>query len=404
MGNVNCCTEAQPSQTDLRALAFDKKIKRAEQEARKRRPTNPASKEDFAMMKVLGIGTFGKVFLVQHKKNGRHFAMKVIKKELVYRTCQDEGVKGKSINPIRIFTILNYLFLLVLLAERDILTMFDHPFIMKLEYAFQDQLNVYMVMELVIGGELFYHLHTQTRKGFEQERAKFYAAQIVLALDHMHKQGVVYRDLKPENILIDSEGYLRITDFGLSKVQQPQKKGIASTPTNKSMETLRRTETFCGTLEYMAPEMMQNKMYSSSVDWFSFGILLFEMLSGINPFKNEKQERIDPDEVAIRIEQILEDEEQLLKKYEDQNIFTPEAYDLLEKLMRFDPDDRLGGREAGVLEIKQHPFFAGIDWELIEKKALVAPWTPTLSNRTTDTSNFDETFTKMSTGDEEVTT
>ena len=143
MGNVNCCTEATPGQTDLRALAFDKKIKRAEQEARKRRPTNPATKEDFAMMKVLGIGTFGKVFLVQHKKNGRHFAMKVIKKELVYRTCQDEGVKGKSstIDTTHELTPLTPLLTICLhlcLAERDILTMFDHPFIMKLEYAFQD--------------------------------------------------------------------------------------------------------------------------------------------------------------------------------------------------------------------------------------------------------------------------
>ena len=129
---------------------------------------------------------------------------------------------------------------------------------MKLEYAFQDLLNVYMVMELVNGGELFYHLHTQKTKGFDQERAKFYAGQIVLALEHMHEQGVVYRDLKPENILIDSEGYLRITDFGLSKIT-PKKKQNMETPGNPDLTPIRRTETFCGTLEYMAPEMMQNK-------------------------------------------------------------------------------------------------------------------------------------------------
>ena len=140
-----------------------------------------------------------------------------------------------------------------------------------------------MVMEFVNGGELFYQLHMYNRNGFEQNRAKFYAAQIVLALDHMHKEGVVYRDLKPENILIDSEGYLRITDFGLSKIS----KQTTKKDSNNNQDVMDdRTTTFCGTLEYMAPEMMQNKSYSHSVDWFSFGILLFEMLCGKNPFKN----------------------------------------------------------------------------------------------------------------------
>ena len=142
-----------------------------------------------------------------------------------------------------------------------------------------------MVMEFVNGGELFYQLHKYNHNGFEINRAKFYAAQIVLALDHMHKEGVVYRDLKPENILIDSEGYLRITDFGLSRVSKA-----------KNYDT-DRTTTFCGTIEYMAPEMMQNKSYSNSVDWFSFGILLFEMLCGRNPIKNEKQENVAAHEV-----------------------------------------------------------------------------------------------------------
>ena len=159
-------------------------------------------------------------------------------------------------------------------AERDILTRFDHPFIMQLEYAFQDQNNLYLVMEFVNGGELFFHLHQDNSNGFDETRAKFYAAQIVLALEHMHNEGVVYRDLKPENILIDSEGYLRITDFGLSKIDEED-------------DMKARTQTFCGTLEYMAPEMMTNKFYSHAVDWFSFGVLLFEMLSGKNPLKNE---------------------------------------------------------------------------------------------------------------------
>ena len=159
-------------------------------------PAYTAKKDDFMFIKVVGLGSYGKVFLVQHKRDKTYYAMKVIKKELVFKTCSDEGIK----------------------AERDIMMKIDHPFIMKLEYALQDNNNLYMVMEFVNGGELFYQLHMYNHSGFEINRAKFYAAQIVLALDHMHKEGVVYRDLKPENILIDSEGYLRITDFGLSRM------------------------------------------------------------------------------------------------------------------------------------------------------------------------------------------
>ena len=256
---------------------------------------------------------------------------------------------------------------------------------MGLEYAFQDLANLYMVMEFVNGGELFYHLHTNTRKGFEQNRAKFYAAQIVLALEHMHNEGVVYRDLKPENILIDTEGYLRLTDFGLSKI---------SKTTESDMKE--RTQTFCGTIEYMAPEMMLNKNYSNSVDWFSFGILLFELLTGDNPFKNEKQESITPDIVPQKIEEILGREDEILAKYEQKQIFSPEAYDLLEKLLRYDPEYRIGCRDPGVAEIKQHPFFSDIDWDLILRKGMVAPFIPNITKGKTDVSNFDKEFTKMS--------
>ena len=208
----------------------------------------------------------------------------------------------------------------------------------------------------------------------------------------MHNEGVVYRDLKPENILIDAEGYIRVTDFGLSKVNVTRKESV-STPGGGA---LRRTQTFCGTLEYMAPEMMQNKNYTNSVDWFSFGILLFEMLSGLNPFKNENQEAVDHDKVPQRIEEILESEDDLIKKYEGTNTFSVEAYDLLEKLLRYDPEYRIGCRDAGVQEIKEHPFFASIDWGLIERKGMQAPFVPKIKDGETDVSNFDKEFTSMS--------
>ena len=131
-------------------------------------------------------------------------------------------------------------------------------------------------MEFVNGGELFYHLHKDSSDGFEEDRARFYAAQIVLALEKMHAEGVIYRDLKPENILVDQEGYLRITDFGISKVV-----------TETDEDDRRRAMTFTGTADYMAPEIMQNDEYDQGVDWFSFGVLLYEMLCGKNPLKDE---------------------------------------------------------------------------------------------------------------------
>ena len=146
---------------------------------------------------------------------------------------------------------------------------------MRLEYAFHDDYQLYLIMEFVNGGELFYHLHNHRTKdkGFEEHLAQFYAAQMVLALEYLHKEGVVYRDFKPENILIDSEGYIKLTDFGLSKI---------------GLDEDGRTKTFCGTLEYMAPEMIKNADYDHSVDWFSFGLVLYEMLSGRSPFKFRK--------------------------------------------------------------------------------------------------------------------
>ncbi len=196
----------------------------------------------------------------------------------------------------------------------------------------------------------------------------------------MHKEGVVYRDLKPENILIDTEGYLRITDFGMSKISKMN-----------DDEQRDRTTTFCGTIEYMAPEMMQDKPYTFSVDWFSFGILLFELLTGENPFKSERDEATD----SQKVEANLKKEEQILKKYEGKSTLSAEAYDLLEKLLRYDPEYRIGCRDPGVAEIKQHPFFSDIDWALILRKGMVAPFIPKITKGETDVSNFDKEFTNM---------
>ena len=174
---------------------------------------------------------------------------------------------------------------------------------MGLEYAFQDSQRLYLIMEFVNGGELFFHLK-QVRGGFSEDRARFYAGEIVLALEYLHKSGVVYRDLKPENILIDAEGHIRLTDFGLSKSGLDQGNG--------------RTESFCGTPEYLAPEIVRDKHYGFSVDWYSFGLVLYEMMTGINPFKTGQDMSL-----VEKINEILHKEIPIPKK------LSVEAKDLL---------------------------------------------------------------------------
>jgi len=176
-------------------------------------------------------------------------------------------------------------------------------------------------MEFVNGGELFYHLK-QVKKGFDENRARFYASEMLLALEYLHNMGVVYRDLKPENILIDSEGHIRLTDFGLSKA------GLR--------ENSNRTESFCGTPEYLAPEIIKEKQYGYSVDWYSFGLVLYEMMTGINPFKTGKEMTF-----VEQMNDILDKEIVIPKS------FSIEAQDLLRKLLKKSPSERIGCGEAG---------------------------------------------------------
>ena len=184
---------------------------------------------------------------------------------------------------------------------------FDHPFIMGLEFAFQDADRLYLIMEFVNGGELFFHLK-QVKGGFDENRARFYASEMMLALEYLHKSGVVYRDLKPENVLIDSEGHIRLTDFGLSKAGLDENDGL--------------TESFCGTPEYLAPEIIRDKEYGYSVDWYSFGLVLYEMLTGINPFKTGQELSL-----VEKMNEILNKEIPIPKR------LSAEAKDLLKQIL-----------------------------------------------------------------------
>ena len=240
---------------------------------------------DFTLLKVVGKGSFGKVLQVRKKDTGRIYAMKVMKKEDLVR--RDEIAHTRS--------------------ERNVLAQCRNPFLVSLKFSFQTPEKLYLVLDYINGGELFYHMQREGR--FGEERTRFYAAEIVLALEHLHSNNVVYRDLKPENILLDCNGHIALTDFGLCKENL-----------KTSGDT---TRTFCGTAEYLAPEVLKSQPYGRAVDWWSLGIVIFEMLTGLPPFyvenTNEMYKRI--------MGGVISWPEAML----------PAARDLIEKVRRYKP-------------------------------------------------------------------
>ena len=221
-------------------------------------------------------------------------------------------------------------------------------------------------MEFINGGELFWHLN-ETGK-FAEDRARFYAAELILALEYLHEKGIVYRDMKPENVLIDSEGHVKLTDFGLSKDGLDQQNNL--------------TESFVGTTEYLAPEIINDKQYSYSVDWYGLGIVLFEMLSGVNPLKMiEKESFVDQMNAVLQTEFKLPE------------ACSPEAKHLCAELLIKDPKQRIGCREGGVNELKQHPFFKGVEWQSLYRREVRPPYEPQIQS-STDTQNIDDEFLK----------
>jgi serine/threonine protein kinase len=246
-------------------------------------------------------------------------------------------------------------------TERKVLEEIDNPFIVSLRFAFQTQDKLYMVLDYFTGGELFFHLKANGR--FSEELARFYAAQITLALECLHKNTIVYRDLKPENVLLDEEGHIRLTDFGLSK---------------ESISGNTLTHTFCGTPEYLAPEVIHGAGYNKAVDWWSLGTLLYEMITGLPPFFNTN--------VHVMYEKIMR------ATLTFPSYVSPEAQSLLTGLLQRNPAQRLGGGPRDAEELKEHPFFASINWDLLTAKQLTPPFRPFTKDGATDTSNIDEEF------------
>jgi len=293
--------------------------------------TNDLSVADFEIKKTLGTGSFGRVVLARHKETGYIVAIKILNKSKVIKMKQLDHTK----------------------YEKQLLNEIECPFVVNLLGFFQDVKNLYLVMEYVKGGEMFYHLRKASR--FADEVARFYAAEVVLAWEYLHSKNIIYRDLKPENLLIGSDGHLKVTDFGFAK------------------KIDQRTWTVCGTPEYLAPEIILSKGYGKAVDWWALGVLMYEMLVGYPPFYDDDPYEIYEKIVAGRIRY-----PQHLK---------PHAKDLISHLLQTDLSKRYGNLKDGVADIKNHKWFEGIDWEELAKGSLPPPFIP-ICGGDDDTSNF----------------
>eukprot|EP01134_Creolimax_fragrantissima_P001330 CFRG1330T1 len=310
------------------------------------KPREKVGPKSFELLKVLGQGGYGKVFLVRKvgdaTQTGEYFAMKVLKKATIVRKQKDtEHIK----------------------TERSVLEEVVHPFIVNLKYAFQTGGKLYLILQYLPGGELFTFLEKEGV--LLEDVARFYLGEILLALGHLHSLGIVYRDLKPENIILDENGHAVLTDFGLSK------EAITDTV---------RTHTFCGTIEYMAPEILTRQGHDRSVDWWSLGALMYDILVGVPPFVGNNRQ--------ATMEKILRGVLRTPPYLSDS------AKDLLRKLLRRNMANRLGAGPGDVEEVKAHPFFAGIDWDRMLKRELVPPIRPSLRD-SEDVSYFDTRFTSQ---------
>ena len=301
---------------------------------------------DFEPLKLLGRGSFGEVLLVRLKANQKVYAMKILDKLTLKQRKQEIHTR----------------------TERDLMVKINCPFIVNIKSAFQDESKLYIVSEFLQGGDLFFHLHEKRYMTFPEDKAKFYLMELVSALDFLHKNNMIYRDLKPENILIDSQGHIKITDFGLSKIFESEND---------------KAYTICGTPQYLAPEILLRKGYDKAVDWWSLGCLLYEMLSGRLPFKFKKGQKIS---LNIYKEEIFFD-----------NKFSEDAQDLIKKLLIFDPKARLGSGVDGGEKIKNHKYFRGVNWDDVWNKKIQPPFKPNLKDEQ-DLKYFDSSFTDESVG------
>ncbi|XP_067294857.1 serine/threonine-protein kinase N2 isoform X2 [Pseudorasbora parva] len=299
--------------------------------------------DDFNCISVLGRGHFGKVLLAEFKRTGKLYAIKALKKgDVVTRDEVDSLMCEK-----RIFETIN--------VSR-------HPFLVNLYGCFQTPDHVCFVMEYSPGGDLMTHIHNNI---FSERQTRFYSACVLLGLEFLHQNRIVYRDLKLDNLLMDSDGFVRIADFGLCK---------------EGMGHGDRTSTFCGTPEFLAPEVLTDSTYTRAVDWWGLGVLIYEMLVGESPFPGDDEEEV--------FDSIVNDEVRYPR------FLSPESVSVVQKLLQKNPEKRLGAGDQDANEVKKHRFFQGIDWEALLAKRVKPPFLPSIK-APADVSNFDEEFTRL---------
>lgn len=330
---MGCCAKKKPEQL------IEKNNTQEENKESSELVTVKLSYQDFEPLKLIGTGSFGKVLLVKYNSNNNLYAMKVLNKSQIKLKKQEENTKN----------------------ERDLMVKLNNPFILSIKFAFQDESKLYIVSEFLQGGDLFYHLHHSTIN-LTEEVAKFYIIELILGLEFLHQNNVIFRDLKPENILLDSEGHIRISDFGLSKILENSRD---------------KAYTLCGTLKYLAPEILKNKGYEKSVDWWSLGCIFYEMLMGHLPFKINGNV-IDPEVFEEKI------------KFNDN--MNPLLIDLISQLLAVNPKKRIGYGDSDAKKIKEHQYFSDVDWNKYLNKEIEPPFVPKLDGDM-DLRYFDKSFT-----------
>ena len=336
----NCCKKSTLNLQNLSNVSNEQLLQEKNNNIQNNNNNIPHLKEtDFEKLYVLGRGGYSTVYLVRKKDTKKLYSMKTINKSFIKLNNQ--------INQI--------------LSEKQILSKINSPFIVKLFYSFQDNDYLYFILEFTQGGDLFYHL--DKHQHLSHKTTVFYAAQIVLALEYLHSHNMIYRDLKPENILICSDGYIKLTDFGLSK--------LLNRYTSLS-------QTLCGTPKYIAPEVISSKKgYGMEVDWWSLGVLIYEMLVGRSPF-----------EVPSK----LVSNDFLLKNVDYSSEFLSEdSIDIIKGLLKVDNKKRLGYGKEGIYDIKKHIFFRDINWEMLYDKKVKPEFVPELESEE-DVKYFDYEF------------
>uniref|UniRef100_A0A672PXS0 protein kinase C n=1 Tax=Sinocyclocheilus grahami TaxID=75366 RepID=A0A672PXS0_SINGR len=293
--------------------------------------------KDFDLLRVIGRGSYAKVLLVRLKKTDRIYAMKVVKKELVN---DDEDIDWVQ-------------------TEKHVFEQAsNHPFLVGLHSCFQTLSRLFFVIEYVNGGDLMFHMQRQRK--LPEEHARFYSAEISLALNYLHERGIIYRDLKLDNVLLESEGHIKLTDYGMCK------EGLRPGDT---------TSTFCGTPNYIAPEILRGEDYGFSVDWWALGVLMFEMMAGRSPFDIVgSSDNPDQNTEDYLFQVILE------KQIRIPRSLSVKAASVLKGFLNKEPKERLGCHpQTGFADITAHPFFRNVDWDLMEQKQVVPPFKPNIS-------------------------